>query len=88
MADRLRFRREPYKTGLAAVGQGIRGYELYYGDILMASVRPAQKHSDSSWYWHTMAAKPYANTCYECTALEQAKEAARAHVKKYIESLK
>ena len=34
---RLRFRREAYETGLASIGQGPRGFELWYGDERLGS---------------------------------------------------
>jgi hypothetical protein len=82
---RLRWKRDAVETGLRATVQGTRGHNLYYGDDLMACVRPAERYSKDKWYWHTMAAKPYENTCGACTSLERAKEDAFKHVKAYME---
>ena len=82
--ERLSWKREPRETGLRAVTQGERGYDLRYGGIEVARVRPL-KRNGGGYYWYARADElgvGFKNTAYEPVAtVEEAKAQAFDYVK-------
>ena len=87
MSNVPRWRKEKRATGLAAVVQGVRGFDLCLDGAILACVRPSGRDG-TQWYWHTMKATPYANTTGAPTDLEAAKIAAMSHAKAWMQAAK
>lgn len=84
---RLRWRRESRETGLRAVVQGERGYELWYGDERVASASPYGRYRpEQGYYWSAPSNERLGialkNTASQPVAtIEEAKEQAMAYVR-------
>lgn len=89
MKPRLRWRREPNETGLRAVGQGERGYDLMYGDECIGRARPLTRGwrtGPSGYYWHARAGGLLRNTAGDpgYATVDEAKAACMAWVKERL----
>ena len=87
---RLRFRREPNEKGLASIGQGPRGYELWYGDERLGSAHEitegVARLGTGLFYWSVGTFEQlgitYRNTAGTPVATM---EAAKTELRDYIE---
>ncbi len=83
----LRWRRQPNETGLRAVCQGIRGYQLRDGEEILATVAPINRRDGidtDKWYWYAHVGDAHHNTAGNPVSLELAKTLAMAWVKKEL----
>lgn len=80
---RLRWKKDPRETGLAAIGAGPRGSKYHDGEKDYASVYALRKNYEVvGWYWVAFESVPYKNTSNEpCETEAEAKLAAAAYVK-------
>lgn len=80
----LRWRQEPRETGLGAISQGLRGYELRDCGEDIGSVSPVKdvpwSHTAKAWWWWALGYNSYANKQLYSTA-DEAKAACMAYVK-------
>jgi hypothetical protein len=93
---RLRFKREPMETGLRAVGQGPRGYDLWYGDERLGSAdeitQPFVRWMGTGrFYWHVGTFKElgieHKNTAREpVETMEEAKAQLRTYVEECLKA--
>lgn len=78
-----RWRKEPHESGLASIGAGPRGYELWKGDEHLISVSAAGgswRGPLRGWYWCGMGVNTYHTKPLFKTA-DEAKEDAAAFYK-------
>ena len=51
-----RWRKQPNETGLSAIGQAPRGFDLAEGDEVLVCVRPhtveGRRWASTGWYWY------------------------------------
>jgi hypothetical protein len=88
----LRWRREPRATGLAAIAQGERGWELWYGDTRIGTVSIRAKgwgREKLGYYFYAGDERfgvPRKNTASEppFPDVEDAKAACRAYVEEHL----
>lgn len=84
---RLRWKKDPHETGLAAIGAGPRSSRLQYGEI-EAAVNSFYKPLSGryeGWYWVVTAPGHYQNTCNApCKTEAEAKAQAMQYVKQII----
>lgn len=82
----LRWRKTPRETGLAAVTQGLRGYELRDGGEDVGRVYPLKTrpwdYTASGWYWAACGKNSYTTKEIYNTP-EEAKAACMAYVKEH-----
>ena len=89
---RIRWKKDPRPTGLAAVGAGPSGYTLHDGTNEYAHVNPLGGNWSrrlAGWYWVVGESHglPYANTCKApCATEQEAKDQARAYVLKHLKA--
>lgn len=80
-----RWSRDPRETGLRAVVQGERGFQLKKDGDVIVRVAPIKKGGSSwgeviGWYWYGMGQ----NTCISpCDTADEAKAQAMAHYKSH-----
>ena len=83
-----RWRKDPMPTGLARVCAGVRGSDLFDGDLLLASVGYSDgKWNTKGWYWscgsNGVLGIEHRNTAHDKVDTEKE---AKAAAKKYIDS--
>lgn len=87
---KLRWKKGPKETGLAAVGSGPRGYVYHDGEQQYASVSPlggCWRGPLTGWYWVAGwgSGVPHKNTCNNpCETPEEAKKQASEYVKAHL----
>lgn len=86
MADRFTWKKNPRETGLRAVIAWPRGYKLRKGDVLYATVQPADRGGTRWFYvvgWDS--GLPRANTCDSpVDSPEEAKKLAMQYVRQHM----